>query len=156
MVQKQKAFTLIELLIVIAIIGILASIVLVSLNGSRIKARDTQRKSDINSIHKALETYFTYYGSYPAETWCDSSIGSCNTVCPCAGSDWNYTTATFIGLKLRNEGFFTNLPKDPINNTSYFYDYEPINSGCPTTANCKYDIRARLEGGGNFILRGGG
>ncbi|HRY52536.1 MAG TPA: prepilin-type N-terminal cleavage/methylation domain-containing protein [Candidatus Portnoybacteria bacterium] len=61
-----KGFTLIELLVVISIIGILATIVMVSLNTARAKARDARRISDIRQVQLALQMYYDASGSYPA------------------------------------------------------------------------------------------
>ncbi|MSU55597.1 MAG: type II secretion system protein [Candidatus Taylorbacteria bacterium] len=52
--NKSKGFTLIELLVVIAIIGILSSVVLVSLSGTRTKAQAAAFKSEMTSLYPAL------------------------------------------------------------------------------------------------------
>lgn len=53
----ERGFTLIELLVVISIIGILSTLLMANVGGVRERARDVQRKSDINQIQKALEMY---------------------------------------------------------------------------------------------------
>lgn len=53
-----KGFTLIELLVVIAIIGVLSSIVLVSLNQSRTRAIDSAIRSNISGLRAAMELYY--------------------------------------------------------------------------------------------------
>jgi prepilin-type N-terminal cleavage/methylation domain-containing protein len=65
--KQNKGFTLLEILLVIAAIGILAAIVLVAINPNRqiAQVRDAQRRSDINTIYKALEQYLIDNGSYP-------------------------------------------------------------------------------------------
>ncbi len=64
--NKNKGFTIIELLIVIAILGILGSILFVSISGKpTIKARDTKRIGDLNSLRLAVELYFSENQVYP-------------------------------------------------------------------------------------------
>ena len=62
--QSKAGFTLIELLVVVAIIGLLSSVVLVSLNSARAKARDARRTSDLRNVQLALEMYYDKYGTY--------------------------------------------------------------------------------------------
>jgi prepilin-type N-terminal cleavage/methylation domain-containing protein len=63
--KRQSGFTIIELLIVIAIIGILATLVLTNFQGAQAKGRDTVRTSDMNSIYQKLEEFYNQNGGYP-------------------------------------------------------------------------------------------
>lgn len=56
----QKGFTIVELLIVIVVIAILATISMVSYNGIQKRALDSVRKQDIANVAKALAMYRTY------------------------------------------------------------------------------------------------
>jgi prepilin-type N-terminal cleavage/methylation domain-containing protein len=67
--RQKKGFTLLEILLVIAAIGILAAIVLVAINPTRQinQARQAAVNSDKNTIEKALQQALIDTGSYPAE-----------------------------------------------------------------------------------------
>jgi prepilin-type N-terminal cleavage/methylation domain-containing protein len=85
--KSFKAFTLIELLIVIAVIGILVAVILPNLIGMRERARDTVRKNDLAQLGKALRLYFNEFGFYPFDLsekiCCDASpvYNACVTAC---------------------------------------------------------------------------
>jgi prepilin-type N-terminal cleavage/methylation domain-containing protein len=64
--KAQRGFTIIELLIVIAIIAILAGLVLNNFQGAQAKARDTQSVTRINAIHSKLEEFYNEGNGYPA------------------------------------------------------------------------------------------
>ena len=64
--SKQSGFTIVELLIVIVVIGILATLVIVTFSGVQQKARDTKRETDVKALASQLEVYYANNGSYPA------------------------------------------------------------------------------------------
>lgn len=64
--MKQKGFTLVELLVAVGIIGVLASVSLVSINSVRGKARDSKRLADMKEVQNALEAYYSSNGFYPS------------------------------------------------------------------------------------------
>ena len=70
-IRRSKSgggFTLIEILVVIAIIGILVGIVLVAFGGARASARDAVRMSDLRTLEKMLEMYKIEEERYPFST----------------------------------------------------------------------------------------
>src|SRR5580658_7377218 len=69
-IKERKGFTLIEILIVVAIIAILASIVLVGLGPTQQSGRDARRLSDLHEIQNGLELYYNKCGFYPGPANC--------------------------------------------------------------------------------------
>jgi general secretion pathway protein G len=63
--RSQGGFTLIELMVVILIIGLLATIVVQSLRGATDKAKRVKAEADISEIKTALDRYYLDVGSYP-------------------------------------------------------------------------------------------
>ena len=63
--MSKRGFTLIEILTVILIIGVLVSVTSYVFNSSLIRSRDTQRKTDLDTIKNALEQYYLDTRTYP-------------------------------------------------------------------------------------------
>ncbi len=59
MKNNRKGFTLIEMLVVVAIVGLLSSVVVVGVGGARQKARDAKRVSDVRQIQTWFESNYT-------------------------------------------------------------------------------------------------
>ena len=65
---QAKAFTLIELLIVVVIIGVLAAIAIPPFTNTKQKAFDVAAQSDIRNLMTAQEAYFFSHQSYASKT----------------------------------------------------------------------------------------
>ena len=74
----EKGFTLIEMLLVVAIIGFLVAILLPSVGGVGEGAKVRAVKADLRTLKSAIEVYYISFGLYPPEStdtggWGDSA-----------------------------------------------------------------------------------
>ncbi|KKS65153.1 MAG: hypothetical protein UV40_C0024G0007 [Parcubacteria group bacterium GW2011_GWA1_42_7] len=124
--RAKKGFTLVELLVVISIIGLLASILLVAVNPARIKARDAKRIFDLKQIAIALETYYDYYSHYPS----------------CCTSTFINGTDDCLSAALLSSNAMSKIPTDPeFAGMGWGGDYEYTSCG-----ESLYQLRCRFEG----------
>jgi len=106
-INKRSAFTLIELLIAVVIIGILAAIGLGQFHNAQIRARDAQRKDNLSSVAKALEMYYSDQGRYPD----DLSWGS-----------------SLFDPDEQETIYMKDLPNDPSSGAKYDYETDDLGS----------------------------
>jgi type II secretion system protein G len=99
----KKGFTLLELLIVITILGILATLVSGNLMNSLKRGRDAKRKEDLQQIQKAIELYYEDNKQYPTAQ--EVSFGSA----------LKNPDASI------NKVYMQKLPKDPSDYFTYLY-----------------------------------
>ena len=125
--KNFSSFTLVEMLVVVAVVGILASALLVSLGGSRAKARDARRISDLREVQNALELYCDREEKYPVVTN------------PGTESSWQE-----LRTELENAGITSHIPDDPINDGDYKYVYAQCGVNVDTKPQ-EYMLRAKLE-----------
>ena len=63
-----KGFTALELLIVLAVFGLLVTLAVLSLNSARARTRDAQRLSDVSVLRNGLSQYYSEKATYPVST----------------------------------------------------------------------------------------
>lgn len=73
--QKQKGFTIVELLIVIVVIGILAAITVVAFNGVQTRAKNAVITQSMGNFVKTLEVKKAEAGTYPLEDYVQTASG---------------------------------------------------------------------------------
>ena len=104
--MKTSGFSLLELLVAIALVGILSAAGLSSFINTQRVARNSKRTADVKAIQGAMESYFSANGSYPA---------GCNP------------GATYLPA---------GVPKDPSTGATYIAPTPPSAANCQATTYC--------------------
>jgi prepilin-type N-terminal cleavage/methylation domain-containing protein len=95
----KKGFTLVELLIVMAVIAILIGIAIPSFRGMQQEAWRTQAQGDVRVLKIAVESYYKNQGAYPAtgDTWQDTLIAATPAIIEKALTDpFSSTSASYV------------------------------------------------------------
>ncbi len=129
--HRDRGFTVLELLVTVAIIAVLSTVIVTMTNSARIKGRDGNRVSQIRQIRYALEQYRLVNGQYP----------QCLYVAAGCGTTLNGTT------------FMKNVPVDPKTAAPYAYAGLATSAGGSTCTS--YHLGSTLEDKNNQSLRNG-
>ena len=132
--MNNKGFTLIEMLVVVAIIGLLSSTILIGLGNARTRARDARRISDLRQVQNGLENYYVENRqAYPNDAY-NVVIGL--PVDP-QGGEYGY-----VRLSTQSYVLGTCLENDRSSDIQSFignYDVSPVGSPLipPPACNCE-------------------
>ena len=137
--MRKSGFTLIEMLIVVAVIGILAGTVLVSFGPVQRQARDARRLADLKQAQNVLGLYYNKCGYYPGAAQAGQTCAAF-----AAAADWTAMSTALTGSALGP----TKIPNDPSGGKSYAYGVKADGS--------EYVLRATLEDAGNPNFRDDG
>ncbi len=131
-INKKFGFTLLEMLVVVAIAAMLLSVTMASMRAAKQKSRDSRREEDIKQLQNALSIHATNAGLYPicaTEVVVGSSGGAC-------------LSDALISTQSSTQG---RVPTDPLGATSgtcggagsYVYCYQSTNG---FTYTIRYDL----------------
>jgi general secretion pathway protein G len=104
---NQDGFTLIEIMVVILILGLLATIVVQSLRGAADKAKRTKAQADMAELKTALDRYYLDNGYYPTT---DQGLSALVSPPTSGRTPGNYESG----------GYIERLPADPWGNQYFF------------------------------------
>ena len=137
--QKSKGFTIVELLIVIVVIAILATLVIVTFTGIQQKARDSKRETDIDALDSHLEAYYADNGYYP-------------TIAALQDSTWVANNMKGLDPSALKDPKGSSITGNAPATGTYVYSYQATGcSGTAETDQCTaFTLTSELEAGGTF------
>lgn len=107
----RSGFTTVEIVIVLLVLVLLASMAVPHLNGRIAVGRDTQRLEDMRTIQDAIERYHRDRGAYPPPSG-DKDFGG-----------WDASCEDDFIPDLVRKGYLHAVPRDPLDDERYHYRY---------------------------------
>ena len=154
--QKNKAFTLVELMIVVAIIAVIATIITVSYNTARERGNIAAEEMDLTNIGKAIEMYYIETGTFPVETYAEQSHGltSAEALFGPSYRNW-YQNATFPmvpGSKNIPFEYALMNPGDGVYQYALVEDSSPVSPSLVRNLFHTQNSSKGYDAGGNMII----
>lgn len=121
--SSRSGFTLIEILVVIAIIGILSGLLFTNFSSARERSRDTKRKADFHALQQALQLYMNDYNVFPAEGSGSTGSGGIISGCGAAGNgacSWTSGPTAGSAFTAGSTTYMGQLPGDPLSPTQQY------------------------------------
>jgi type II secretion system protein G len=134
--MKNKGFTLVELLVVMAILGVLVTLVAGGFRTAQMRGRDSKRKSDLKEIANSLEIFYSDHNRYPEGN--NGIIQACSYDPTGNSGDCPWGSGEFTDGETV---YFRTLPGDPVSSQYYIYFSKKI----ADVDNQGYQLFARLE-----------
>jgi prepilin-type N-terminal cleavage/methylation domain-containing protein len=165
--KTNKGFTLIDLLVSIAIITLLSTVVLASLNTARTKALNSRRVNDLKQIQNALSLYQLDHGYFPRQIGDPNNIEDGDTDpdndgqlnanwfsdnCDCnslGGPDFSEVLSVLV-----DEGYISKIPNDPlyVSGQPQEYVYSTDQPAYKTLSESSYYLSCGSQPAGDYTL----
>ena len=156
--MNRRGFTIVELLIVITIMGALLILGIANLRDSQISARDSERKTDIETIALHLENYYTFgsdtssVGSYPSTDLVGHETTYLPDIDPNSFRAPGYDSGTSLIADVCSgvcEQTPANIIPQPTIDSQFQYVYQPLDKDgnlCTGSIECrKFNLFYQLE-----------